>query len=194
MNLKRSSKFEFHDHDAFRDRHAFFMTASKAHWLRYSVEKFISSYKSAMAKERGTELHALAAKLISFGQKLPRSERTLNRYVNDAIGFGMKPEQVLVYSANCFGTADAISFKDNKLRIHDLKTGTIPASMDQLMVYAALFCLEYGITVKDISIELRIYQNDDINICEPTSEEVLDIMDIITSRDKLIEDIREGRI
>ena len=34
--------------------------------------------------------------------------------------------------------------KFNKiLRIHDYKSGITPAKMDQLMIYAALFCLEY---------------------------------------------------
>lgn len=31
------------------------------------------------------------------------------------------------------------------LRIHDLKTGISPVHMDQLLIYAALFCLEYKI-------------------------------------------------
>ena len=53
-------------------------------------------------------------------------------------------EQALYYSDNCFGTADAISFKKNFLRIHDLKTGVTPGSMKQLLIYASMFCLEYN--------------------------------------------------
>ena len=49
----------------------------------------------------------------------------------------MTPEQILYYSDNCFGTADAILFRNNFLRIHDLKTGKIPAHMEQLEIYAS---------------------------------------------------------
>ena len=83
-------------------------------------------------------------------------------YVNDAIGFKLRPEQILYYSPNCFGTADAIDLRGDLLRIHDLKTGKVPAHIEQLMIYAALFCLEYGIKPSDIDTELRIYQGDDI--------------------------------
>ena len=104
---------------------------------------------------KGTELHDFAAKCITLGQKLPKSQKTLNMYVNDAIGFKMVPEQPLFYSENCFGTTDAIAFRNRMLRIHDLKTGVIPAHMEQLEIYAALFCLEYKIKPADIEMELR---------------------------------------
>ena len=100
----------------------------------------------------------LRAQCIMLNQKLPKSKQTLNMYVNDAIGFKMTPEQILYYSDNCFGTADAILFRNNFLRIHDLKTGKIPAHMEQLEIYAALFCLEYKVKPADIEMELRIYQ------------------------------------
>ena len=103
----------------------------------------------------------------------------------------MSTEVVLFYSKRFFGTADAISFrkKDGRyiLRIHDLKTGKIPAKVEQLRVYAALFCLEYDIKPGDIDMELRIYQNDDILYDFPTAEDILPIMDIIIHFDKLIE-------
>jgi hypothetical protein len=111
-------------------------------------------------------------------------------YVNDAIGFRMTPEQPLFYSKNCFGTADAISFRKNLLRIHDLKTGVTPASMHQLEIYAALFCLEYSVNPKDISIELRIYQSNEIYIHNPDAEDILEIMDKIAKFDKAIEDVK----
>lgn len=63
----------------------------------------------------------------------------MNMYVNDAISFRMVPEQILFYSENCFGTADTIVFRNGTLRIHDLKTGVVPAHMEQLEIYAALF-------------------------------------------------------
>jgi hypothetical protein len=112
-------------------------------------------------------------------------------FVNDAIGFKMTPEQVLYYSDNCFGTADAIVFRNNVLRIHDLKTGVMPAHIEQLMVYAALFCLEYRIRPGDIEIELRIYQSNEIVIMKPTAEDIGPIMDKIISFDKVINNIKK---
>ena len=111
-------------------------------------------------------------------------------YVNDAIGYRMTPEQVLFYSENCFGTADAIVFKKDFLRIHDLKTGVTPSSIKQLEVYAALFCLEYSKNPNNIRIELRIYQNDEVIVHEPHPEDILYIMDKIISFDKRIEKIK----
>ena len=124
-------------------------------------------------------------------QKLPKSQKTLNMYVNDAIGYKMTPEQMLYYSDNCFGTADAISFKQNVLRIHDLKTGEIPAHMEQLLIYAALFCLEYRVKPGDIQTELRIYQHNEILLHEPAADEILPIMDKIISFDKVLKQIKE---
>jgi hypothetical protein len=108
-------------------------------------------------------------------------------YVNDAIGYRMTAEQMLFYSVNCFGTADAISFRNKVLRIHDLKTGTTPTSMKQLEVYAAMFCLEYGYKPYEIDIELRIYQNDDIMEEVPEADDIVHIMDKIVTFDKQIE-------
>lgn len=79
----------------------------------------------------------------------------------------MTPEQPLYFSDNCFGTADAISFRKNELRIHDLKTGSTPANLKQLEIYAALFCLEYNKDPTSIKIVLRIYQNNEIFEEEP---------------------------
>ena len=153
----------FNDHSRLRGQHAF-LSASKYNWINYDPDKLAVVYTNFMATQKGTELHEFAAKCIELGQKLPRSKKTLNNYVNDAIGFRMTPEQVLYYSDNCFGTADAICFRDDILRIHDLKTGAIPAHMKQLLIYDALFCLEYRIKPEKIQIENRIYQSDDILI------------------------------
>ena len=141
--------------------------------------------------QKGTLLHAFAAQCIILGQKLPRSEKTLNMYVNDAIGYKMTPEQVLYYSPNCFGTADTISFRNNFLRIHDLKTGETPAKMEQLMIYAALFCLEYDYKPQDIQMELRIYQSDEVLVHNPTIEDIFPIMDRIVTFDKIINSMKE---
>ena len=123
---------------------------------------------------------------------LLKSKKTLNSYVNDAIGYKMTPEQPLYFSENCFGTADAISFKNDFLRIHDLKTGVNQASMNQLMIYTALFCLEYNKQPKDIHAELRIYQNDEVFVCEPTLDQINPIIDKILIFDKTIDRIRGG--
>lgn len=110
----------------------------------------------------------------------------------DAIGFRMTPEQVLYYSGNCFGTADSITFKNNLLRIHDLKTGAVPAHMEQLFIYDALFCLEYRVHPQDIQIENRIYQNDDVFTVNPTEAEIKPIMDKIIEFDKIITELKLG--
>ena len=144
-----------------------------------------------LAKQRGTELHEFAAQCIKLRQKLPKSNKTLNMYVNDAIGYRMIPEQVLYYSDNCFGTADSIVFKDGLLRIHDLKTGVTPAHMEQLFIYDALFCLEYRIKPGEIQIENRLYQSDDILVAKPTSEDIVPIIDRIITSDKIIEKIKQ---
>lgn len=186
---------KFNKHSNLEGFHAF-LGASKCHWLNYDDEKLVATYQNYRATLRGTELHDLAARLIKLGVKLSNSKTTLNMYVNDAIGFKMKPEQVLFYSENCFGTADSISFRKNHktgrnmLRIHDLKTGVTPAKMEQLLIYAALFCLEYDVKPSEIDIELRIYQSDDIIVMNPTTEDIIPVMDRIITADKIIKQIR----
>lgn len=182
MNFKKHSEIE--------GMHAF-LGASKYSWLNYDEEKLIDTYKNYLATLRGTQLHEFASMCINLGQKLPRSQKTLNMYVNDSIGFKMTPEQPLYFSPNCFGTADAISFRDGVLRINDLKTGKTPAKMEQLEIYAALFCLEYKVKPAEIDIELRLYQNDEILFFQPTIEDMLPIMDKIITFDKLINQINE---
>lgn len=179
----------FVKHSELVGKHAF-LSASKYHWINYDADKLAESYTRFMAVQRGTVLHDFAAQCITLRQKLPRSRKTLNMYVNDAIGYKMTPEQVLYYSDNCFGTADAISFRDNQLRIHDLKTGVIPAHMEQLMVYAALFYLEYRIKPSEAVTELRIYQNDEVLVHNPTVDEIIPIMDRIKKFDKILTDIQ----
>ena len=179
----------FNKHSSLEGRHAF-LSASQYHWLRYDKEKLAAVFKSALVKQRGTRLHSIAASLIEEGIKLPRSKQTLNMYVNDAIGYKMKPEQILYYSDNCFGTADTISFRNNFLRIHDLKTGDIPAHMEQLYIYAAIFCLEYFKNPMDIQIELRIYQNNEIIVDNPDPKDIANIMDIIRESSKVIDEIK----
>ena len=182
---------DFKAHLDLEGKHAF-LSASKYSWLNYDKEGLSGAYTRFQASMKGTRIHNFAAECILLAQKLPKSKKTLNSYVNDAIGFKMKPEQVLFYSENCFGTADAILFRENKLRIHDLKTGITPAHMQQLEIYAALFCLEYHVSPSDIHIELRIYQLDEVLIDEPDPEDIRSIMDKIIMFDKHIEILKIG--
>lgn len=175
----------FREHSNLEGRHAF-LSASGYHWVNYSEEKLIETYRNQMAVERGTRLHALACQLIKEGVKLPKSKKSLNAFVNDAIGFHMKPEQVLYYSDICFGTTDAISFKNNILRISDYKSGKTPASMMQLRIYAALFCLEYHKKPGEIETILRIYQFDEIKEETPGADIIVPVMDKIVTFDKVI--------
>ena len=167
---------------------------SQSSWLRYDDEKALEVYANRKASEIGTKLHQWAKDTIDLGIKQPRSKKTLYAYVNDAIGFKMSTEVVLFYSRRFFGTADSISFRNGVLRIHDLKTGKIPAHMEQLEIYAALFCLEYKVKPGDIEMQLRIYQNDEILYHNPTAEDILPIMDKIVHLNKLLEkmDNEEG--
>ena len=166
--------------------------------LRIKEGDPLEIYSNKKAAEIGTRLHDWAKRTIDLGIKQPKSKKTIYAYVNDAIGYLMHTEVVLYYSDRFFGTADAISFRKTNgrycLRIHDLKTGKIAAHMEQLVIYAALFCLEYSIKPGEIDFELRIYQNDDILVHNPTTDEILHVMDRIMHLDKLLskQDIEEG--
>lgn len=204
----------FEKHSNLQGKHAF-LAPSQPHWLRYNEEQLYQKYTSTFAQSMGTSLHELAATLISNNLKLKKGDKlavmshllsdgipkdvidmeriysNFMTYVNDAIGFKLIPEQVLYYSDYCFGTADAISFRNNFLRIHDYKSGTIPAKMEQLLVYAALFCLEYKVKPGEIETELRIYQNDEVIFHNPTAEEILPVMDAIIQHSKALERMNE---
>ena len=180
---------KFNDHSNLIGQHAF-LSASKYHWINYDLEKLCQSFMNYKAAEKGTQLHDLASRLIQHGVKLPKTKQTLNLYVNDAIGYKMTPEQPLYFSPNCFGTADAICFRQNTLRIHDLKTGESMTSMHQLEIYAAIFCLEYRVKPHDIQMELRIYQSNEVQVYEPNPDDILDIMEKIIRFDTEIEKLK----
>lgn len=185
----------FHNHSDLKGQHAFF-GASQYSWLNYDEEKAIDRYRNHLATLLGTRLHEYAAEAINLRMKQQDVPKTINMYINDAIAYNMKTEQVLYYSEFFFGTADAISFsvKQKFLRIHDLKTGATPAKMDQLLIYAALFCLEYDVRPADIEIELRIYQFDQWIGYKPTAEDIVPIMDKIKTLDKALKNIRREEI
>ena len=206
----------FNSHSDLRGKHAF-LSPSQSSWLNYDGDKLRERYYAQYATTIGTLLHEFAANHIQHGIKLQKSAKSeallyllshgvpydavdidylypnLMAYTNDAIGFRMIPEQILRYSDICFGTADAIHFreKDNFLRIHDYKSGIAPATMNQLLIYEALFCLEYRYKPSDIQSELRIYQNNTVFIHNPEVNEIVPIIDKIVTHNKSIEKLNE---
>ena len=181
----------FNSHFNLVGLHAF-LSASKYHWINYDTEKLAETWINSQAAKRGSELHAFAHNAIRLGVKLPRSSKTLNMYVNDAIGYRMTTEQVLYYSPNCYGTCDTISFSRDLLRVHDLKTGIIQGSIHQVEIYTALFCLEYAIKPGQIEIELRIYQNDEVLVNHPETDVIAHLMSKIIVFDQHIENLKNG--
>ena len=206
----------FNKHSELVGKHAF-LSASRHSWINYDDDKLYSAYMNSFSQVVGTTLHDYAAKRINFGMKLRRGDKdsvlfylldhglpfyaidldryyqNLMAYVNDAIGYKMTTEQILYYSDNCFGTADSISFRNGVLRIHDLKTGLAQASMDQLLIYAALFFLEYAeYKPRDTKVECRIYQSETVLVHEPETAEISDLMKTIVKFDKRIAKIKIG--
>lgn len=183
----------FVNHSELEGFHATLSPSSSA-WIRYSDDKLAAWFTNKMEAARGTALHQFAHDAIKLGIRQAGNGTTLATYINDAIRYKMTPEQVLFYSENCFGTADAIKFDERKkfLRIHDLKNGVTVAKMEQLCVYAALFCLEYGWKPMEIEIELRIYQNDEIEVYTPEVPEIHLIMDRIVTADHIMNEMRKG--
>ena len=207
-----------HSRDIPSGAHAF-LGASKYSWLNYEEEDLRNAWERQYAQILGTTLHELASKLITnrikmsykdknlvlislLDKNIPRTviNHNMDRimpnlipYVNDGIGFRMRVEQPLVYSENIFGTADCISFDEKKkfLRIHDYKSGSTPARMEQLLIYASLFCLEYDFRPGDLSFELRIYQDGDQIISNPGAKDIVPIMDKAMYFDKLICKMKE---
>jgi hypothetical protein len=188
---------KFNRHSELAGRHAT-LSASKYHWLRYSKEKLQNWFLTQLQAAKGTELHNFAAVAIKMRQKLPRNGKTLNRYVNDCIGYNMTPEQVLFYSIRSFGTADAIGYREievegvmrKELRIFDLKTGVSKASFDQLLIYSGFFMLEYNMLPGDFDlVEFRIYQNDDFEAWSPAIEDLAYVLDRIQTSDRILEEM-----
>lgn len=131
---------------------------------------------------------------LEYGMSLIRSLKdlpddifdTLKLFINDAIGYRMSSEVPLVYSNRFFGTTDAIAFRNNFLRVHDLKSGEGKADFEQLLIYVALACIEYKLKPADIQIECRIYQYGEAHCYEPSVDEIVPIIDAIIHKDKLL--------
>ena len=179
---------EWHDHSELLGHHAF-LSASQHSWLNYTPDKLRQVYENQKKKELGTELHAFASQAIKNRIKLARLKKALNLFVNDAIGFNMQSEQVLYYSNNVFGTADAILFKYGVVRIHDLKTGDhFVEHFGQLDIYSALFCLEYDVDPMKVDFIERLYQGNEFREYVPSSEDISQVMNKIVEFDKIIDD------
>ena len=205
----------WNEHSRLKEKHSL-LSPSQCGWLNYDDEKVSNRYLNSYAPAIGTLTHSFAEEHIQYKIKLTKykkDEALLNllkqgipeesidinyiypnvqAYVNDAIKYDMTPEVILYFSDFCFGTADAISFKDSLLRIHDLKTGKSKPHMEQLLIYAALFCLEYGYDPNDISFELRIYQNSEVTGFNPTAEDINPIISKIIYFDNLLNQVKGG--
>lgn len=188
--------------------------ASKSEWLEKDDEELVASVVSGYATTIGTLLHKYAADRIFYREKMRKGDiggvkfdllrnhipefaidlrtmfPTLMSYVNDAIGYQMDSEILLYYSDYCYGTADAIQVDGDTLRIHDLKTGRSPVKMRQLLVYAALFYLEYGMKPEKMKHELRIYQMDEILVYEPDADEIREVMKKIVHKDRVLQKLK----
>lgn len=182
------------DYSGLSNTHAF-LSPSRYYWINYDDEKLLEAFRNHKRAALGTRLHKLAAELITLARIQPQNAESFNMFVNDGIGFGMTPEVLLYYSPRCYGTADAISFKDKVLRIHDLKTGDSqvpPGATKQVLIYAALFCLDYEISPLDLkSIILRIYQNGDVLEMLPEREKLLEMTRRIIEADKLLKEAED---
>lgn len=211
---------KWNDHLKLKNTHALF-SPSTGGWEKYDANRLQERYYTSFAADIGTAIHEEAmwhiskrvpVKAAAKGElKLELYKRpnipddvidvldfdpifkNYMSYVNDAIGFRMDPEVILYSSDLCYGTADAISFRDNFLRIHDLKTGVTPGHIEQLFKYAAVFCFEYKVDPRKIQTELRIYQLNDILVANPTADEIMPYIDQITRINKLNIDILERR-
>jgi len=188
--------FNFNYHNELRGRHAL-LSPSSSSWLRYDREKLLQFKINSEAKKRGTRLHEWACESIKLGRIQPDKD-ALGLYINDAIANGLKPEQPLQYSDSIFGTADAIGFDGNTLRISDYKSGTVNVyeekkkDFEQLLIYAALFCLEYAIDPNRIRTILKIYQIDKVIKYVPLPEEIAEITDIIMNHEETLSQIDKG--
>ena len=190
----------FNTHYKLEGSHAL-LSPSNYHWLNYSEDKLIERLRTVEAAAMGTRLHAWAAEAISLGRIQPDDGDMLSAYINDALKYGLKPEQLLFYSMNCFGTADAIGFEPyvnhdafaGFLRVHDFKSGTSKTSPDQLYVYAGIFCLEYDFRPFEIEGELSIYQvGQDVRVYEIDRSHLAWVYDKIRTSNDLIEQRRNG--
>ncbi len=169
-----------------------FLSPSSYHWINYDEVRLEQRYKTLQAAKEGVEQHRYAAICILEGITQDDETTTLGMYINQCIQHKMVPEQLLFYSPNCFGTADAISFRYKRLRVSDLKTGESKTSEHQLEVYSAIFCLEYGFSPFDLrDIELRIYQDGKCRVYRGDPAFINFIMEKIIAFDTKLNALRQ---
>lgn len=170
------------------EKHAF-LSPSQPAWLRYSDTHLVDMYRQENAKQKGTRLHAWAEETIKLGITQPlHTENALYNFVNDAIGYNMESEKILYHSDYCFGTSDAIKFDANGkvLRVYDLKTGVTKPHPDQLKIYAALWCLINKVDPKNIEVDMRFYQINDVIQIPYDPHEIKQIMSVIKHLEQLL--------
>lgn len=196
------------------------LSASTWRWINDTPDEMLQRITSQYASQCGTILHSFAEKHIRHLIKLNKYDKknvilelasngiprmvidqidmdvvfeNLFNYVNDAIGFRMTPEVVLMYSDNMWGSADAIAFDERErfLRIHDYKSGFGPVFMEQVMIYEALFCLEYDYKPEEINSELRIYKSGQIIFHTPSPEEINFYIEQTINADRIIQKIKK---
>ena len=154
-----------------------------------SITQEIESYIYEKYKK---DRNKYGLRLIEHLNYIPKEVfETVKFYINDGIGYKMTVEQPVVYSDKIYGTIDSVCFKDNLLRIHDLKTGSHEADMEQLEIYAALFCLEYDFRPTELEFELRLYQWDGLVVHNPTVENLLPIIDAIITTNKIAANVEK---
>ena len=187
-------------HSNLEGSHAF-LSASKYNWITKTNEELVQAYTNSYSQTIGTLMHAYAADSIKFREKLRKSDargakfdlmrRGVPEFAIDIRSFFPTVMAYVNDSDLCYGTADSITVSNDILRIHDLKTGVTPAKTDQLMVYAALFFLEYPYKPERLRTELRIYQMDDIIVREPEVEEIREVMNAIVEKDRVLQKLKE---
>lgn len=180
----------FNEHFRISGRHAF-LSPSQYHWVNYDTDRLRTRFRTSQASIEGSELHAYAAEAIELREWQVDDESTLGMYINTCIREQMKPEVVLYWSDNCFGTADAIDLKGNLLQVFDLKTGVSRTSERQLEVYCAIACMEYGWDPFTLEYDLRIFQHNEVRHYSADPDFISYIIEKILAFDPILNQLRE---
>ena len=167
----------FNKHSELEGRHAI-LSPSKHYWLNYDDEGLMRNYISSFATDIGTLVHEYASDRIKY--RLPidiENEEAKNgllmHLLKNGIPFRVIDLDRLFYNLVPY-VNDAIGYR--------------MASMDQLLCYAGLFFLEYkrDYRPQTMKVELRIYQNQEVLVNQPSSEEVKAVMDKIIHGDAVL--------
>ena len=158
------------------------------------IETHIFEKNSFTDSKTGERITSNFGRTLLFFMKYVPEETfgTIKSYINDCIAFKMETEVRVEFSENFFGTADAIRFDGKNLKVFDLKTGATPGKIEQPIIYACLYLLKYHIAVESVSVEARIYQNNDILGATPDTSELIPIMNKIIHLDNLTNEFIGG--